>query len=527
MSDQDHATHNLRQSPNQEELEQIRQRLDGLDEFFWVFDPQNDCFVYVGSAYARIWERARNPLTRDAAEFFDAIHPEDRPRVREAYRAERTSTYDEIYRVCRPDGSVRVVRDRAFPQLDLQQRVKLITGLVSDLSDIVLAPAGQPGHDLPVDERPTMQLDNTQKRYRALFVESADAAVLLDGHGYFIEANLRAAQLLGYQPHELVRMHFSSFFADDTLASAVAFFNQVLGGRRGNTTIEMRRHDQSAMVTEVAATLLHFGPEYVVQICLREAPAREKIAHELEATRDQLAQVQKMELIGQIAGGVAHDFNNLLSIIMGFAEVLDLHLEGDTEGQQSARKIQEAGESAALLVRRLLTIARRETPQPEVLDPRALLQRVCPLLERALPDNVKLRTRLAEGLWKVSIDQVEFEQIIMNLVINAGDAMPKGGEVLVMMSNFTHRPTTPSAPSALPYGHYLHLCVQDSGIGMDERTRQRIFEPFFTTKPRARGTGLGLATVHNLVTRNRGVIQVASAPGNGTTFDLFFPQCES
>jgi PAS domain S-box-containing protein len=527
MSTEDPSATGSARANGRKELQAIRKQVNRLDEFFWVFDPTLDCFIYVGAAYTRIWERSRDSLTSDVSSFFEAIHPEDRERIRQAYSPDRSGSYDQVYRVRRPDGSIRVVRDRAFPMLNGQRRIDLITGLVSDLTEIGVGKRTATQSQLPDDLRPTIQLDRTQKRYRALFLESVDATLLLDGHGYIVEANHRAGALFGYEPHELVRMHFSSFFSADTLASAVAHWEKVVGGAGGRTTLSVQRKDQTSVVIEVAAGLLHFGPEYIVQATFRGVTPREQLADELEATRDQLAQVQKMELIGQIAGGVAHDFNNLLTVIKGFAEVLTMRLEEDSPAHRDAQKIMEAGESAALLVRRLLTLARHETASREILAPSPLIERVCPLLERALPTNVRLQADVADDLWAIRMDRVELEQIIMNLGINAGDAMPDGGVVEVEANNFANNPTAQNAPPRLAFGRYVHIRVRDGGIGMDEGIRARIFEPFFTTKPKSRGTGLGLATVRNLVAHNKGMIFVDSEPGEGTTFDLYFPRCEA
>lgn len=517
-----------------EQLERVRDRLDSFDEFFWVFDVQTDSFLYVGAAYTQIWGRARDAMMLDSSAFFEAIHPDDRARIWAAYRANPAGAYDEVYRVLSPDGDVRVVRDRAFPPLigshasgpaALAQRV----GLVSDITDITDKQGFrvyQPQEaELPRDQRPTLQLNSDQKRYRALFLESADPTLLIDGHGYIIEANHRAARLFGFERHALVRMHFSSLFSADVLASAVATWEKVRSSHQlCRRVTKMLRKDGTSVVVEVAAVLLYFGPEYTVQATFRPVISQPQITHELESAREQLAQVQKMELIGQVAGGAAHDFNNLLSVIGGFAEVLKLRLKGYPEAQRDAEKILEAGESAALLVRRLLTLARHEAREPEVLEPEEPILHTCALLERAFNRDITLKTQIAEDLWPIRIDRVELEQIIMNLGLNAGDAMPDGGVVELEARNFVHSPTTPNPPKKLGFGRYVHLRVRDSGVGMDEGIRARIFEPFFTTKPKSRGTGLGLATVKNLVSHNNGFLTVESQPAQGTTFDLYFPK---
>ncbi|AWV88054.1 PAS domain-containing sensor histidine kinase [Bradymonas sediminis] len=514
-----------------EKLRRVRERVEKHEEFFWVFDPKTDSFIYIGGAYTRIWERSRAELTSNAASFFEAIHPDDRERIRRAYSPDRAGSYDEVYRVLRADGTMRIVRDRAFPHLPGQHRVEHLTGIVTDITD----PKDRPHHPtfgpkevaLPEDQRSTIRISSTQNNYRNLFLEAADAIMLFDGHGYVIEANHHAAELFGFERHELTRMHFSSFFEDRTLASAVESWERVRSGLGGCKITSMLRKDRQSIEVEIAATLLFFGHEYIIQASIRPVSSQEQIAHELEAARDQLAQVQKMELIGQIAGGAAHDFNNLLSVITGFAEVIKMRLDDNPEAQRDTEKILEAGESAALLVRRLLTLARPDARTPEVLAPREPIMQTCALCERAVADGVTLQLDIAQNLWAIRIDRIELEQIIMNLVINASDAMPEGGVVELEVTNFSNHPTTVNAPAQLGFGRYLHLRVRDSGIGMDEGIRARIFEPFFSTKPCSHGTGLGLATVKNLVSRNRGFLTVESEPDQGTTFDLYFPMSSS
>ncbi len=362
----------------------IQRQVDRLDEFFWVYDPRKDCFVYVGAAYEDIWARSRQPLYDDASEFFGAIADDHRERIRRAFQ-DNDKAYDEVYRVCRPDGTTRLVRDRAFPLLGEHERFEFVAGLASDLT---------------------------------------------------------------------------------------------------------------------------------------------AITDELEATRDQLAQAQKMELVGQLAGGVAHDFNNLLSVIMGFAEFVEMRLHEDSPLRDDVHKIMEASESAASLVRRLLTFARREVVSSEVVEPGPLLERIRPLLERTLPADIALEAQIAPRLRPIRMAPVEVEQIVMNLGINARDAMPDGGRLTIEAANMEKSPSSDTAPAELAYGRYVYIRVTDTGVGMDDETRARIFEPFFTTKPKNQGTGLGLATVSNLVGQNGGLIRVDSQLGRGTSFELYFPEAE-
>ena len=235
------------------------------------------------------------------------------------------------------------------------------------------------------------------------------------------------------------------------------------------------------------------------------------------ALEDQLRQAQKMEAVGQLAGGIAHDFNNLLTVINGYAQLLLLRVHGDESIEKNLRPIVSAGQRAALLTQRLLAFSRRQKLTPQVFDLNAVIQDLHSLLRRLLPESLEITVvPAAEPIW-VRADRVQIEHVILNLAVNARDAMPDGGALRIAASKATRG--DPPQPWAL-------LEVSDTGIGMDEITRQRIFEPFFTTKEAGKGTGLGLAVVYGVVHQSGGQIEVESAPGEGATFRIYLPSVE-
>ena len=227
-----------------------------------------------------------------------------------------------------------------------------------------------------------------------------------------------------------------------------------------------------------------------------------------------------MEAIGQLAGGVAHDFNNLLTIILGYAQRLERKFSAEEPERRQVQRILEAGERGAALVDQLLVFAKREFVSPEVLDLNDVIGGIEKLLRRLLPESIQVRTTRGAGLPAIRADRVQIEQILMNLVINAGDAMPHGGDLRIETSV---REVSDTDSLNRVSGRYVVLSVADTGCGMDPATVSRIFEPFFTTKGPGKGTGLGLATVYGIATRNGGYIDVASEPGAGTRFDVFLP----
>ena len=245
---------------------------------------------------------------------------------------------------------------------------------------------------------------------------------------------------------------------------------------------------------------------------------------ELSRTKDQLSQAQKMEAIGQLAGGIAHDFNNLLTVIIGRSEILRSRLEGDAALGRHVELLRQTAYRAADLTRQLLAFSRKQILQPRALDLNALVTGIEKMLRRLIGEHIGFTTVLAPDLGAVRADPGQLEQVIMNLVVNARDAMPQGGRVTIETANVElDSAFVRSHPGSRP-GSYVMLAVSDTGAGMDQATQMRLFEPFFTTKGPGRGTGLGLATVYGIVKQSDGYITVESAPGRGARFGIYLPR---
>jgi signal transduction histidine kinase len=241
---------------------------------------------------------------------------------------------------------------------------------------------------------------------------------------------------------------------------------------------------------------------------------------------DQFRQAQKMESIGNLAGGVAHDFNNLLTVILGECEITAMQQPAGGEVAQSLDAIKGAAVSAAALTKQLLTFSRRQVVSPRLLDLNDTIRSFAKILRRLVEESVQLDFRLSETPQQVHADPGQIEQVLLNLVANARDAMPDGGRVTIATSPVSSN-GTPPARTTLPPGRYVELSVSDTGTGMSPEVKARLFEPFFTTKPVGSGTGLGLATVHGIVKQSGGHIGVQSAPGAGTTFTVHLPAAAS
>jgi signal transduction histidine kinase/ActR/RegA family two-component response regulator len=245
----------------------------------------------------------------------------------------------------------------------------------------------------------------------------------------------------------------------------------------------------------------------------------------LHKTEDQLRHSQKLEAVGRLAGGVAHDFNNLLTAIIGYSEMLEAKLVDDDPSREQAHLIRKAGEQAASLTRQLLAFSRKQLLQPKVLDLNDLIREMEKLLQRVIGEHIRIHIEPAAADPRVLADPNQLEQVILNLGVNARDAMPRGGTLTITTSNISlPGPGLDGAQTDLAPGEYVSLEVHDTGLGMDAETKARIFEPFFTTKGPGKGTGLGLATVYGIVKQSGGGIDVESTPGEGSTFRVCLPR---
>ena len=366
------------EADRREAEDRFRLIADTIQQVFWMTDAHGRT-LYVSPAFERIFGRSCQSLYETPRAWIDAVHPDDRERVEQSafVRASR-GDYDEVYRIVRPDGTVRWIRDRAFP---------------------VRGPAGE------------------------------------------------VERLLG----------------------------------------------TAADVTE---------------------------QRQLE---EQLQQAQKMESLGRLAGGVAHDFNNLLTVINGMADLVLGSLADDDPARRDLEQIRQAGDRAATLTSRLLAISRRQILKPEVLDLSAVVDGLHEMIERLVGEDVQLELALEPDLGSVRADPGQIEQVLLNLVVNARDAMPDGGRLRIATRTVTLDPAYALEHPGTRPGRHAVIAVRDTGTGMDEATRRRIFEPFFTTKAVGKGTGLGLSIVYGIVKQSGGSIRVTTELGGGSSFEIYLP----
>jgi signal transduction histidine kinase/ActR/RegA family two-component response regulator len=329
---------------------------------------------------------------------------------------------------------------------------------------------------------------------------------------------------------------FGIFVASVLLAGLLgAALFQARRARQGeqelHTAVEIL-HDEMGKREKAQESLVAAHHELEARVQLRTAElahvnrALEEELSERGRLEAQLVQAQKMDAVGRLAGGVAHDFNNVLMIILGHCELLLDRTGPDPAADKSARRIQEAAQRASALTRQLLAFSRKQVMQPRVLDLNGVVTEIEKMLRRLIGENIELVSNLAPDLGRVRADPHQLEQVIMNIAINARDAMPRGGTLRIHTGNATVDETLARKHVGLPPGQYVTLVISDSGAGMDAETLGRLFEPFFTTKEMGRGTGLGLATTYGIVKQSQGYIAVESSPGKGSTFRIYLPRVE-
>lgn len=370
-----------------------------------------------------------------------------------------------------------------------------------------------------VDRGFARAINRTEARFRLMVENVSEVITLMSGDGVATYVSPAVERVLGYTPAERVgRSLFDLVHPDDreTVRSAL---EEGLRDHGGSVEVEARlRHKDGSWprIESVGRNLLDQPDVQAVILTSRDITAR----HQLE---EQLARSQRMEAVGRLAGGVAHDFNNLVTVIKGHAQFA-LEASEHTDPQHAELLgVLDAAERAAALTAQLLAFSRRQVREPKLIDLNGIVTSSERLLSRVIAEDVQVEADLAEGLDGVMADPGQIEQVLMNLVVNARDAIPDGGRITIQTRDvILHEPVAEGVPE-LTSGRYVVLSVRDTGVGMTPADLAHIFEPFFTTKSPGKGTGLGLATVYGIVNQSEGAIRVTSTAGRGSTFEVFLP----
>jgi PAS domain S-box-containing protein len=480
----------------------FRQIAAAINEVFWITTPQLDEMLYVSPAYETIWGRTCESLYQSPKGWIEAIHPDDRDNVhRVAATKRKHGDFDVIYRIVRPDGSMRWIHDRGFPVRDAAGKIYRIAGVAEDITE-------------------QRQADESLRLLGSAIEQSKESIVLTDA-----QLDLPGPKILFVNP---AFTEMTGYAAGEVIGKTP----RILQGPRTDRAVLERLRKNLARGESFTGETVNYrkdGKEFILEWQI--APIRDAkgtITHFVALQRDiterrkleeQFRQAQKMEGIGQMAGGVAHDFNNILAVIQMQSELLKSSGNLSTDQTAFADEIGNTVQRAAALTRQLLLFSRREVFQPRDLDLSESITSTAKMLQRTLGEHVQMQLKLAAQPMFIQMDQV-----LMNLCVNARDAMPNGGQLIIETSGVEFDGFAASQSSEMRAGSFVCLSVSDSGCGIPPEILPKIFEPFFTTKDVGKGTGLGLATVFGIAQQHQGWINVYSEVNHGTTFRMYLPR---
>ncbi len=488
------ANHALRES---EEL--YRTLTETSPDAICMTDPNLQVVMYNRQAMALFGlQDGRDAVGRSVAEFVDSADP--------------GALLDELRERVRREGTVKAeltLRHRngtAFP-------AELSAAYVTDANGqcrgyIVIS------RDVTRRREAEQALQASEKRFRAIFDEAPIGIGLADGEGRLLDGNQRLRAIYGLTQEQFSGLDIRSLIHPDDIQLERDCFHELIDGRRERYMIEQRGFDRQGRTlwVRVAGSAIHVGREsFVIRMVLDMT--------EQKNLEQQFRHSQKMEAIGRLAGGVAHDFNNLLTVIKGYGELMLRDAEAGSRMHRRMLQVQKASDRAASLVEQLLAFSRKQAMAPKVLHLNSTVMETGGMLKLLVGENIELVTEIDPVAGYLEIDPGQLGQVVMNLAVNARDAMPGGGR-LTLSTSLADAAETTFDESGRPY---LKLTVSDTGVGMPEEVLSHVFEPFFTTKEVGKGTGLGLSTVYGIVTQAGGRINVASIPGCGTTFSIYFP----
>lgn len=396
----------------------------------------------------------------------------------------------------------------------------LVLSAIRDVSDRVRIEQELRRANEELDKRKSRELRDSQNRLALIVDSSQDAIIGKNLDGIVTHWNKGAEDIYGYTAQEMIGQSISTLAPPERADEIPAILRKIRAGERVEYFESVRvTKDKRRLHVSISVSPIHDADGNVVgaSTIARNITAQKK-------TEDQLRQSQKMEAVGRLAGGVAHDFNNLLGIVTACSELLRDRVDADSA--EYIDNIQEAAKRGASLTRQLLAFGRRQPAQNQLLNLNDRLKEVSKLLKPLMGDDVEVVLRAHSGEAVVEADPGHLDQVIVNLAVNARDAMPHGGRLIIETSVFDFDESFAQEHPSMTAGRYVMMAISDNGTGMDEATRSRIFEPFFTTKETGKGSGLGLATVYGIVKQSGGHIWVYSEVGHGTTFKIYLPSAD-
>jgi PAS domain S-box-containing protein len=446
--------------------------------------------------------------------FVDITYPDDREennKLIKALREGRISAYQTEKRYLKSDGQSLWAIVKASAAKDQYGNIQYWLGIMEDIS-----------------ERKSAQeaLMESERRYRNILGSIAEGYFEVDLKGNFTFFNNRVCQIIGYERDALLGMNNRQYASPQTARKMYHIFNRVFrtGEPAKVTKYEIIRKDGTEKILEVSASLMRGADDQPAGFSgiMRDVTSRIQAEKEKKRLESQVQHAQKMEAIGTLAGGIAHDFNNLLMGFQGNISLMKMDLTDEHPHQEFLDNMESYVKRGSELTRQILGFARGGKYQVKTTNLNVLINKNADMFSRARKE-ITIHKKFQKNLYTVDVDRGQIEQVLLNLFVNAWQAMPGGGNMYVETENINLQANDYDKPYAIDSGKYVRITVSDSGIGMDKKTQERIFEPFFTTKAFGRGTGLGLASAYGIIKNHNGIINVYSEKGHGTTFKIYLP----
>ena len=457
-------------------------------------------YEYANEPCLRFLNRQRNELYGHTAHELHASEVADPLHAHDLHVIDTGESLQTIETIPGPDGEPRSLMVLKFPIEDHSAR-KFVGGFALDITDRQRAEEAE---------------KRIARRFHDLFESSPDAIFVQDLDGAILDANAEACVICGQSRAELLGRNMDGLITTEKLAELLGSVPRLARGEVLHAEAVIRTADGRLPPVAISCSRIEFTGSPALLLHARDTSEQQKL-------QAQFHQAQKMEAIGRLAGGIAHDFNNLLTAIIGYNEMIFAGLHDADPLRHCSEEVRKAAERAARLTRQLLAVSRKQTLQPRIVDLNSCVAEIEKMLRRLIGDDIELSVIPTLKTACVKADPNQLEQVLMNLAVNARDAMPSGGQLFIRISS-----VGPAAVSEialeLPAGDYIVLRVSDTGTGMSDEVRARIFEPFFTTKEPGKGTGLGLATCYGIIKQSGGRILCDSAPNRGTTFSIYLPQ---
>ncbi len=479
--------------------ERFREMAENIGDIFYNYAPEDNRLLYANEAFARLWDRPLQELYDDPQAYLQQIHPDDRPAVDSALKDQHSGRQTEVeFRILRPDGSICWVRQAAVPIMDASKHVERIVGTMRDITE----------HRLSLDRL---------AEQAALLDKAQDAIVVRDlSMGGILFWNKSAERLYGWTAQEALGRDAEELVYKDQAHFAAATAATLAEGEWNGELVKVTKAGKSLTI-ECHWSLVRDDKGRPKSILMIDTDVTER-----RVIEQQYLRAQRMESIGTLAGGIAHDLNNVLAPVLMSIELLRLK-EKDPMRLSILATIEQSAKRGAEMVQQVLSFARGVEGRQLAVDVGMLITEVRKITHETFPKNIQVQAEISAGLWIVQGDPTQLHQVLLNLCVNARDAMAEGGRLTLSASNVMLDDQYAGMNIDARPGAHVCVMVEDTGTGMPPAVVERIFEPFFTTKELGKGTGLGLSTTLAIIKSHRGFVRVHSEPERGTRFHLYFP----